>query len=159
MDTPFVPHLAGGWRCQSASRAPLGWTLMELMVAMTIVGLLATLAWPQYRQQQRQARRSDARAALQQVLIDQNRYRSEHPQYASSLSELGWTGEQSAQGHYQLKITHADTNSHTTEAWPLGTQSLDTDCRPLRLHWQDAATWIPSSGTDTQTDGARCWPQ
>ncbi len=134
-----------------------GWSLTELLVVLAITGILAAIAVPTYQQQQRQARRSDARAALQQLLLDQARHRSQHGSFASQLTDLAWSSDRSPLGLYRVQITQADTQSHAAEAWPLGVQSADTACSPMRLHWQDTATAIYSSGPGMDSDPARCW--
>ncbi len=134
-----------------------GWSLTELLVVLAIAGILAALAIPSYQQQQRQARRGDARAALQQLQLDQARHRGSHEAFASQLSDLGWPSERSPQGHYRLQIAQADAEGHVAEAWPVGAQAADTACSPMRLHWGDVATVRYSSGTSTDSDPARCW--
>ncbi|MFM7026516.1 MAG: type IV pilin protein [Limnohabitans sp.] len=144
------------WRSRKPPR-PAGWTLVELLATLAIIGTLSTLAIAHYQQQQRQTRRTDARAALQQLLLEQARYRSSHESFASQLSDLGRADDRSPLGHYRVKITQADADSHMLEAWPAGAQAADTVCSPIRLHWKDTATVIQSSGLDTDSDPARCW--
>lgn len=138
-------------------RPPTGWTLTELLVVLAIMGILVALAVPQYQQQQRQTRRGDARAALQQLLLDQARYRGRNGSFATQLAELGWTGERSPQGHYRLQITQSDAEHHEAEATPMGPQAADKACSPMRVHWRDAATVVHSSGPNPDSDPARCW--
>lgn len=58
-----------------------GFTLMELMIVVAIVGILAAIALPSYQQQVRKSRRAGAQTLLmavaaqeQQILLDQRAY-------------------------------------------------------------------------------------
>ena len=135
-----------------------GWTLSELLIALAILALLLGLALPSHQQQQRQARRADARAGLQILWLDQARHRSLHGRFAADLASLGWTSDRSPQGHYRLQITEAGTDTLVAEAWPEGPQARDEACTPLRLSQREAATLRLSSGASTDADPGRCWP-
>lgn len=52
-----------------------GFTLVELMIVVAIVGILAALAYPSYRQSVIRADRADGRLALQEVRMAQERFR------------------------------------------------------------------------------------
>lgn len=136
-----------------------GWTLAELLIGVGLMGTLAALATPAYLEQQRQARRNDARVALQQLQMDQARWRGEHETYADSLAALGWGSEHSPGGHYRIRITQADADGYTLEAWPWGSQAADTACSPLRMTARGSASTTLSSGEHTDSDPGRCWRQ
>jgi type IV pilus assembly protein PilE len=136
-----------------------GWTLTELLISLAVMGTLAALALPAYLQQQRQARRSDAQVALQQLQIDQARWRTQHDTYADSLTALGWGSDQSPRGQYRISIPQADAEGYTLEAWPVGAQAADRDCSPLRLTWRGSATTTLSAGQHPDSDPDRCWRQ
>lgn len=138
-------------------RSALGFTLTELLITLALLALLASLALPAYQQQQRQARRSDAQAALLQLQIDQSRWRDAQGRYATSLTELGWPSDRSAQGHYQLVVLDADGTGYVAEARALGGQTRDSACNPMRLTWRDLATVAYSSGNSMDSDIGRCW--
>jgi type IV pilus assembly protein PilE len=134
-----------------------GFTLIELLVTLALMGVLAALAVPAYQAQQRQARRSDAQAALLQLQVDQSRWRNAQGRFASSLTELGWPGDRSPLGHYQLVLLDASADSYVVEARPQGAQAQDSACSPMRLAWRDLATVVHSSGNSLDSDPGRCW--
>lgn len=146
-------------RAVARPRHNTGWTLTELLISLALMGTLAALALPAYQQQQRQARRSDGQLALQQLQLDQARWRAEHEAYAESLTALGWPSDRSPQGHYSIRITEASAKGYTLEALPLGTQAADGGCSPLRLTWQGSASATLSAGEHTDSDPKRCWRQ
>lgn len=70
-------------------RSKGGFTLIELMTVVIIVGILAVVAIPLYRAQLNRARASEGAALLGSVLTAERVYYAEHSTYTSSYSDLG----------------------------------------------------------------------
>ncbi len=56
--------------------SPKGFTLIELMIVVAIIGILATIAYPSYQDQVRKSRRASAMIAVEEVAQAQERNRS-----------------------------------------------------------------------------------
>jgi type IV pilus assembly protein PilE len=141
-------------RCHTRSpraTAP-GFTLLELLTACAVAGVLAAVALPSYQAQMRQAQRSDAVAALTRLQQAQEQYRAHHGMYADSLPALrGVPQGRSEQGHYRLLLqrTEGEVYSASAEALPHSPQAGDAACRVLTLH--------VTAGFAQPGPSARCW--
>ena len=67
-----------------------GFTLIELMVAVAIVGILAAIAIPSYQESMRKSRRADAQSALLSAANGMERYFTQNNTYCDTgTSSLG----------------------------------------------------------------------
>lgn len=63
-----------------------GFTLIEVMIAVAIIGILAAIAFPSYQDYVRKARRADAKEALLRVQLEQEKWRANNATYSSALT-------------------------------------------------------------------------
>ena len=98
--------------CHARSRAvQRGFGLVESITAVAIVGVLATVALPTYRDAQLRSRRVDATQALQRLQAAQEQYRLAHGRYAEALQQLpGTKNAVSPLGRYRyvLRLVGSD---------------------------------------------------
>jgi len=89
-----------------------GFTLIEIMVVMTIVLLLAVMAYPSYSHFTVKARRIEGQVALLDLMQKQERYFSQHHTYlAFSADSDGptqtlfkwWSGERALRSAYEMR--------------------------------------------------------
>ena len=112
----------------------IGFTLMELMVTIVIVGILAAIAYPAYVDQMRKTRRSDAQSALLNMAAHMEHYFTENNTYLGATADSIGVSSTSPEGYYDMSITNLTATSYTLNAAPVATgpQASDT-CGTLTL--------------------------
>jgi type IV pilus assembly protein PilE len=65
-----------------------GFSLIELVVVIGLIGILASIAYPQYSEYLTEARRNDATSTLMEIMQDEERFYTENNSYAADLSNL-----------------------------------------------------------------------
>lgn len=112
-----------------------GFTLIELMIAVAIVAILATIAYPTYTSHLRKSRRAEAQQVLMDVAARQQQILLDTRAYASTLADTRATVPPSITPHYRIEVTAgADTApGFTVSATPQGDQASDS-CGTLSLN-------------------------
>lgn len=126
-----------------------GFTLIEIMIVVAIIGIISAVAYPSYMAQVQKSKRSDAQVGLQQLAQRQEAYFSRTYSYASTLLQLGYgnvTSIDSPEGMYTHSISSTTPatcdgtatvacTSFTVSAVPkAGTSQVgDTDCATFTL--------------------------
>ena len=154
-----LPNALTATRAPTARRTEKGFTLIELMIVVAVVGVLSSVAYPTFADQLQRVRRTDAVVAVMQVQWAQERWRSNSTAYGS-LAEIGLPNT-SAASHYTLQVSANTPSGYEVTATASGVQARDTGCAILKLSMQGANT-VYASGPDASaanpaSANRRCW--
>lgn len=81
-----------------------GFTLVEVMIVIVIVGILVAFALPEYTKYSMRSARSDGQQLAMEVMAAQERYFLERAAYTEDLTQLGYNSATpgSEAGHYSV---------------------------------------------------------
>lgn len=126
-----------------------GYTMIELIVAMAVIGLLASMSVNSYRDAVLKSRRSEAQAGLTKLQLEQERWRASNPSYASE-SELALP-QRSPGGHYEWSIPLATATRYRLRATATSTGAQDKD------HQGQVGCNVLEVDQDGQRTPGECW--
>ncbi|MCO8067539.1 MULTISPECIES: type IV pilin protein [Acinetobacter] len=108
-----------------------GFTLIELMIVVAIVGILAAIAYPSYTQYVIKSNRVDAQAEMTRIASLMQRYKVINSTYIKKngqpliLSDLNVSADypSSTKKNYQFVLSNVTADSWVLTATPYGTQA------------------------------------
>ncbi len=144
------------------SSKSLGFSLVELMIVVAIIGILGAVAIPSYQSSILKGKRAEARTALTELLLQQERFMTQNNTYFAFSNSSGTTtpatvpfktfsGDSSAKAAYYLSA--ASCTSLTIKECVVLTAS------PVQSDPEAGSLQLLSSGTKscTGTNTAVCW--
>jgi type IV pilus assembly protein PilE len=125
----------------SCSRSPAraatqGFSLVELMITVAIVGIIAAIAIPSYRSYMLSANRTDAIRALTFAQQELERCYSQNFSYLDVANDCPASATivaNTPHGDYAITIPVWTATSYTLQATAIGGQTSDTQCEQLTI--------------------------
>ena len=142
-----------------------GFTLLEVMIVVVIVGVLAAIALPAYQSQVRKSNRSAAQQFMQDVALREQQIMMDQRGYvpvtdtayfgnkpSDSNSGVGLAAPSSTTGKYTFVVTRDNTTtppSYTITATAVGSQDKDASLYKMSLDHLGQRKTYTSGGTVT----------
>jgi type IV pilus assembly protein PilE len=132
-------------------KAMHGITLIELMIVIVIIGILAAISYPNYREFAARAKRNEAKAALLKAATNQERFYLQNNIFSEDLTQLGFDASPfpTETGSYIITVSQPANaaNFTVTADYQLG-GSESLKCNVLT---------IDGAGVKTSGPDLDCW--
>ncbi|OHU86755.1 MULTISPECIES: type IV pilin protein [Pseudoalteromonas] len=129
-----------------------GFTLLEALIVLVILGIVLSIAYPSYQTHLMKAARAEAMVLLLDAANRQEQYFIDNRVYTSTLSDIG-VPEKTENGYYSLSVTVND-DEFEVKAKPIaGPVKDDQQCTELTINELGQKL---SSGSGTNE---LCWNQ
>lgn len=142
-----------------------GFTLIELIIVVLIVGILAAVSFPAYKDYIRQARRTEAQGVLEGLAQAMQRHFTQNTTYASAITGSApkppniyptQAPLDGATKYYNLRVTAVTATTFTVQAQPIAGGDQATNGL-LQLNHLDQRVWDRDNDGNLAESSDSCW--
>lgn len=116
------------------SKQQIGFSLLELLVTISILGILIAISYPNYTHYVLKTRRQHATVSLMNFAVSLEKYRSIHQTYMGASLDNLERDAYSKNEYYQIELRTVSQDTYSLLAIPKGSQVADQSCGTLGLN-------------------------
>ncbi|WP_101048495.1 type IV pilin protein [Macromonas nakdongensis] len=119
---------------KKVAQPQIGFTLIEMMIVISAIGIIASIAIPRYTDYILRSRRADAHNTILRIQQDQARFRATNTTYGneSTTPALPYATI-SPERYYDIAVTSPTSTGYVITASPRDSQARDTTCSTITL--------------------------
>lgn len=135
-----------------------GFTLIELMIVVAIIGILAAIAYPSYQESVRKTKRTDAQAEMMTIAHSLNQFKATRHSYSNAtIGDIYGANVTPKTGTplYNLALTVTASTWTLTATPKTGTSQTGTGA--ITLNYQNIKCWYDGKDVPTSSDTCTTW--
>src|SRR5260370_22626641 len=129
-----------------------GFTLIELMIVVAIIGILAAIAIPNFIRFQARSKQGEAKSNLKSMFTAERSFYQEKDRYSALVDEIGFSPERGNRYGYRLSTACAVNENRSTATPVRDTTGLDT-CVTVDLFKFSSMTLLPAYAAGSADPG------